>query len=200
MNKNKGSRFIKMYSACLKRNPEYSRGFTLIELLVVIAIIGILSSVVLASLNSARTKGSDAAIKADLNNIRAQGALYYDDHAMSYGTYASGACPGTGNTTAGGSFTVFHDPTVLSAINAAAKEAGGAISGATTTIVVSKSGCYSNADGWAAAIVLKTPAAGTSAWCVDSTGSSKTVTITANTPTGAYALAGTPSAPTCNAS
>ncbi len=56
------------------------RGFTLIELLVVIAIIGILASVVLASLNSARDKGEDAAIKSNLNNIRAQAELFYDDN------------------------------------------------------------------------------------------------------------------------
>ena len=62
-----------------------NKGFTLIELLVVIAIIGILSSVVLASLNSARDKGSDAAIKANLNGIRAQAELFYD--GAGNGTY-----------------------------------------------------------------------------------------------------------------
>ncbi len=58
----------------------FTRGFTLIELLVVIAIIGILASVVLASLNSARDKGADAAIKSTINNVRSQAAIYYEDN------------------------------------------------------------------------------------------------------------------------
>lgn len=56
----------------------YQRGFTLIELLVVIAIIGILASIVLASLDSARKKGRDARRIADLKQIQLALELYYD--------------------------------------------------------------------------------------------------------------------------
>ncbi len=55
-----------------------SRGFTLIELLVVIAIIGILSSIVLASLNTARQKGRDTRRLADVKQIQLALELYYD--------------------------------------------------------------------------------------------------------------------------
>src|SRR3989344_4887526 len=64
---------------------NFKKGFTLIELLVVVAIIGILASVVLASLNSARNKGKDAAIFAQLANMRGQAELYYATN-NDYGT------------------------------------------------------------------------------------------------------------------
>jgi prepilin-type N-terminal cleavage/methylation domain-containing protein len=66
-----------------KINKKQKSGFTLIELLVVVAIIGILSSVVLASLNSARTKGQDAARMADVKSLKTALELYYN----TYNTY-----------------------------------------------------------------------------------------------------------------
>jgi prepilin-type N-terminal cleavage/methylation domain-containing protein len=62
-------------------NRKTKAGFTLIELLVVIAIIGILSSVVLASLNSARRKSRDARRIADLKQIQVALELFYDSRA-----------------------------------------------------------------------------------------------------------------------
>ncbi len=56
------------------------KGFTLIELLVVIAIIGMLSSVVLASLNTARSKARDARRASDLNQVIKATELFYDDN------------------------------------------------------------------------------------------------------------------------
>src|SRR3989338_4129374 len=62
---------------------KHSKGFTLIELLVVIAIIGVLSSVVFTSLNSARAKAKDAAVKAGLAQLSTLMNFNYDE----YGSY-----------------------------------------------------------------------------------------------------------------
>ena len=62
------------------KTSNTQKGFTLIELLVVIAIIGILSSIVLASLTSARAKARDARRLSDLKQIRTAIEMYINDN------------------------------------------------------------------------------------------------------------------------
>lgn len=69
------------------RKIKQKGGFTLIELLVVIAIIGILASVVLASLNTARQKGRDARRIADMKQVQIALELYFDENRA----YVAGA-------------------------------------------------------------------------------------------------------------
>ncbi len=57
-----------------------TKGFTLIELMVVIAVIGVLASVIVASLNSARKKGRDATRMRDMQEIRKAIELYISDN------------------------------------------------------------------------------------------------------------------------
>ncbi len=56
-----------------------NRGFTLIELLVVVAIIGLLSSIAMTSLNSARYKAKDAAVKQGVREFQKLLEMEYND-------------------------------------------------------------------------------------------------------------------------
>jgi prepilin-type N-terminal cleavage/methylation domain-containing protein len=140
------------------------RGFTLIELLVVIAIIGILASVVLASLSTSRDKGADAKVKAELASARTQAQTYYDTMGTYYTTDTDNVCT---------SATGVYD---LLASAAATVASTVVING--SQVATGNANCNVYTDGWVVQVPLKvlnqlSSTSGTDYWCVDSAGKSK---------------------------
>ena len=105
-------------------NSGEARGFTLIELLVVVAIIGILSSIVLASLNSARKKGRDARRIADVKQLQLALELYYDANPSTGYATALGTTDSSALVTGGFISTIPTDPQGNTAYSYAALGSG----------------------------------------------------------------------------
>lgn len=143
---------------------HFQKGFTLLELLVVIAIIGVLAAVILTSLNSARSKGEDAAIKSNIKTITTQAQLYADSNNDLWSSTTSWG--GTNTTTCTFPNTFLADSVISKAI---------------TAILNGNSGsryCYlltNGAPGYIYAWVLVFPLKQTANtfWCIDSTGASR---------------------------
>ncbi len=97
------------------RTSEH-QGFTLIELLVVIAIIGLLASIILASLNTAQQKGRDARRVTDMQQI-GQAMLINDSSTGTALTCTSGTGTGliSGCTGTGLSLSGYNDPSAPAA-------------------------------------------------------------------------------------
>lgn len=158
-------------------NIRFIKGFTLIELLVVIAIIGVLATVVLASLNSSRTKASDAAIKSQMKELGKQTEVY----SLVHGAYSTNStirwdddapsCRGAAATLDGTMFgSNSFDTTVRDLVLAVSSKSSGATSG-------NRVFCAASDNSWAFAAPLFDPSGSNTGWCIDSSGNSKEVSF-----------------------
>ncbi len=121
------------------------------ELLIVVIIIGLLSAIVLASMNSAKEKGRIAGVKSSMKSFINQVSIITDGSNLSQG-YFYNTCPTT-TATAGG--TILADQKLMDIFNEARAKGGGQ---AYCVININSSGK------WVIAVDLPNK---TTVWCVD---------------------------------
>lgn len=145
-----------------------NKGFTLIELLVVVAIIAILATVVVMALDTARAKGTDAAVKSNLMDAVQQGEIFWNTNTSAPNTYQQ-VCT-SGNI--GGIATIYTH--VLTAAQASSLSSLNTDIGTAGTYNTAT--CHVDAAGsaWAAEVPLRGSTSSSPAmWCVDNTGKSE---------------------------
>ena len=125
-------------------------GFTLIELLIVIAIIGVITSIVMVSVNVARGKAANASVKQNLHGIGSQAEIFYDNNSGTYSDFCT-------------------DASVIPSLEGAGLAGSG---------VATSTACFDSSAGWAAQARFKVQdSGGFTYWCVDNAGTAKGETI-----------------------
>mgnify|MGYP001615938919 CR=1 FL=1 len=135
------------------------KGFTLLELLLVVAIIGILSSVILTALATARNRANDAKVKAHLSQAKAAAEIYSE---INNGYGSANVSVVTGGTSCTG--VMFTDTVSGMAVYGNSTNYPGG-----TRLV-----CVQNLSAFAFAASLSSAGR---YWCVDSTGDPGEITI-----------------------
>ncbi len=143
------------------------RKFTFINFFVVIVIIGLVSTLLLTSLISARDKARDAKLLAEMSSVSHAASIYYNAHS-NYGVshtsrVVSTTCPTSGESSKATSMFRDSSSGMYRVLQEIMKLPG-------VTVIA----CYSTVSTWAVAVNI--PSVGTGEyWCVDSAGSSKRV-------------------------